>query len=92
MKIDFVKLLSSYGVKALTGLAGWQAWLINLLVNRLWKKNIYPAIARAWNMMLETLRDNKALSQYENTLTQGKDADEEQKLKDQLNLLNPPKP
>ena len=37
MKFNFVALLSGLKVKALVGLAGWQAWLVNLIMNRAWK-------------------------------------------------------
>jgi hypothetical protein len=91
-KINFIKILTGYGVKALTGLAAWQAWLVNLLLNRVWNKQVYPMVKRLWVNILNTVRDNKDLKQYVDTVTKGKDADAKQELNDQLNLLNPTNP
>lgn len=59
MRIDFVKLLASFGVKFFTGLAGFRAWLVNLLLNRL-----YKALAQAWREAMDKLSDNKVLNEY----------------------------
>lgn len=56
MKIDFVKLLRSFGVKAFVGLAGWQAWLADFVLNKLWK-----AIVKAWNQALVVLSTKKEI-------------------------------
>lgn len=54
MKIDFVKLLQSWGVKAFTGLAGFKAWLVNLILSKVWK-----AVLRAWNKAMKNIEESK---------------------------------
>lgn len=35
--MNIISLLQSLGVKALAGLAGWQAWLLNIFLKYVWK-------------------------------------------------------
>ena len=59
MKIDFVKLLTSFGIKFFAGLSGIQAWLANFLLNKLWK-----SAKTVWNDTMIVLQDNKVLKEY----------------------------
>lgn len=59
MKIDFVKLLTSFGIKFFAGLSGIQAWLANIFLNKLWK-----SIKTVWNDTMIVLQDNKVLKEY----------------------------
>lgn len=84
MKIGFVKLLKSFGINAVAGLAGWQAWLVDVILNKIWK-----ALNKAWKDTLDKISDNKSLKKYADELAKGKDSDEAKKVQDQLELLNP---
>jgi len=91
MKIDFVKYLKLCGFKVATGLTGFQGWLVNLIINRVWKK-LYPAIKAAWGITMDKLRDNKLLKNYANEMAKGKDASDEALHDQQDSILNPHKP
>lgn len=54
MNFDFVKLLTSFGVKAMAGLAGWQAWIIDLVLNKLLK-----LFNKWWNNLLIAIKVKK---------------------------------
>lgn len=85
--------LKEYIVVGLLKLSGWKAWVANLVFKKVWKEiileRLMPALSRAWNTTLDKLRDNKALHKYADEMAKGKDSSEEQKLKDQLDILNP---
>lgn len=76
MKIDFVKLLKSFGVKFFAGLAGWQAWLIDLILNKAWK-----LFVQAWKKALKTLETKKEikdeLKKYEDKINKPNATEEE---------------
>jgi hypothetical protein len=59
MKIDFVKLLTSFGIKFFAGLSGIQAWLANILLNKIWK-----SAKVVWKDTMILLQDNKVLKEY----------------------------
>lgn len=82
MKIDFVKLFTSWGVKAVAGLSGFQAWLANIILNRLIK-----ALEAAWAQAMEKLRDNKTLDSYKKETEKGVDADEKKKIELEKDIL-----
>lgn len=66
-KINFVQLFSVFGVKAFAGLASWQAWLADIILNKLWK-----AFLIAWNKAMNNMEQNKdaqeELKKYEKTI------------------------
>ena len=59
MKINFVKLLASFGVKLVTGLTGIKAWLVNFILNK-----VFKVLSVVWKDTMETLKDNKTLKEY----------------------------
>ncbi len=59
MKFDFVKLLTSFGIKFFAGLSGIQAWLANIIINKLFK-----ALKVAWNSAMKTIEDKKTLEEF----------------------------
>jgi hypothetical protein len=85
--------LREYAVTTLLKLSGWKAWVANIVFKKLWKEllveRLFPAVKRAWDTTLDKLRDNKALRKYADEMAKGKDSDEDQKLKDQLDIINP---
>lgn len=76
--------IQSYIVSSLLKLAGWRAYLANIILKKVgkWLEEFYVGVV---NRMM----DNKDLHKYADEMAKGKDADEEQKLKDQLDILNP---
>lgn len=82
MKIDFVKLLTGWGVRAVAGLSGFQAWLANILLNKLAK-----ALSIAWKQTMQKLSDNKILKNYKSEISKGKDADEQKKIELEKDIL-----
>lgn len=87
------ELLREYAVSTLLKLSGWKAWVANLIFKKIWNElfveRVFPALKRAWNITMDKLRDNKALDKYADHVSQGKDADDEQLVQDQLDILNP---
>lgn len=67
MKINFVAILKGLGVKMFASLAGWQAWLINIVLQKVWK-----AISEAFNKFLVYLNTSKEvkkqLDEYKKTI------------------------
>lgn len=55
MKIDFVELLKSFGVKALAGLSGWKAWLANFILNKVLKE-----LKEIWQKVMNRLENSQA--------------------------------
>jgi hypothetical protein len=64
MKMNFVKLLSSLGVKFFASMSGFQAWVANIILRKVWK-----FIVKVWNDALtkvSTDAENKReLKEYE---------------------------
>ena len=87
-KLNYGKILLDAIVKFGLKLGGFQAWIVELVVERIYKKAI-PLIIQAWNTALDKLQDNKDLKKYVDEQAKGKNSDENQKLQDQLDLLNP---
>ena len=76
MKINFVELLKSFGVRALAGLSGWQAVLVNFILNKVLK-----ALKAAWDKALVKLAVNKEikeeLKKYDETINKPNATEEE---------------
>lgn len=84
MKFDYVKLIVDYVVVTVAKLAGFQAWLAEMILTRLWKNGILPVIQNT----IAILQDKKTLDNYENEITKGKESNEQTKIDDQNALLN----
>jgi len=87
MKTDYSKLFKialdavvKFGLK----LGGFRAWVVELIAVKAWK-----LLLQAWNTALDKLQDNKDLKKYADEQAKGNNSDENQKLQDQLDLLNP---
>ena len=57
-----VKQLISVAIRSWAGLTGGWAWLVELIVTRIYKKIIAPAIAKAWNQAMAKLEVNKEIN------------------------------
>lgn len=78
MKIDFVKLLTSFGIKFFAGLSGIQAWLANFLLNKVWK-----SVKEVWKNTLQSLEDKKTLEEFKKEIAKPVDQIDPKK-RDQL--------
>lgn len=74
-------------------MSGFQGWVINLVLNRFYKKiwlgKWWPEIKASYNKALQKIRDDAAGDKLADTISQGKDSDSDQEVKDQLDILNP---
>lgn len=76
--------IRSYIVSNVMKLAGWKAYLAKILLNKVgkWLNDFYSNV-------VNKMEDNKDLKKYADELAKGKESNEEQKVKDQLDILNP---
>ena len=57
------KSILSYAVRTWAGLTGGWAWLVELVVTRIYKKIIAPAVTKAWAQAMAKLETNKEINE-----------------------------
>lgn len=66
------KTLLNYGVRTIAGLSGGWAWLVELIVTKIYKNFLRPAFIKAWSQVLVNKEVNDELKKYKEVINDPK--------------------